>query len=59
MKKLVAYALIIAWFVLVLEFTTSQLAGNKIIYFVVTIPALVIPTEIIKRFLIYRNKDSQ
>lgn len=57
MRKLAVNLLAIAWFVLVLGLTTHYLAnGNRIVYYVVTIALLVIPTEIVKRLLKNRKK---
>ena len=58
MKKIFAYIFIAMWFVLILITMNKLLSGNRIVYYVVTIPLLVIPTEIIKRLVIYKKKDS-
>lgn len=55
-KYLIAFVLIFVWFIIVLGFTTNTLLGNKVIYFIVTIPLLAIPAEIIKRF-VYKKYD--
>ncbi|KLU61564.1 hypothetical protein CEB3_c19960 [Peptococcaceae bacterium CEB3] len=52
MKGLIAYTGVILWYILVLMFTTKMLLPiNIILYFVITIPLLIIPTTLIKKYL--------
>ena len=55
MKKFFIYLIIFVWFIIVLLITSNTLLDNKVIYLVVTIPLLVIPVEMVKRFL-YKEK---
>ncbi len=58
MRKIMYNLLIIIWFILVIGFTTIYLSnGNKIVYYIVTIALIVIPTQILKRLLDKRKKD--
>ena len=58
MKKIIYNLLILIWFILVIGFTTVYLSnGNKIVYYVVTIALIVIPTQILNRMRDKRKKD--
>ncbi len=56
MRRIVGVVSMFAWNILVLVFTASKLLPeNKILYFVVTIPLLIIPNWAIKRYVLYKK----
>lgn len=55
-KYILSFFTILIWFTIVLIFTTNVLLRyNRLIYYIVTIILLIVPTEIIKRY-IYKKK---
>jgi hypothetical protein len=55
MKKIVSVVFLVAWWVLVLVLGFKFLNANRVVYYLVTVPLLIIPTGIIKRFCTYKK----
>lgn len=52
MKKGFLVFTIIVWYIAVLEFTSSMLLhANRVVYFVITIPLLVIPSVVVNHMI--------